>query len=103
MAGLAEAQAAASAERDALRQELDHAAIADPDAGRICLGADSVRRLVPHDPPPEALAAPCPPPVALPVRAMTQAEVETAWRVDRMALADCGERLDLLAQWSRAR
>lgn len=58
---------------------------------------------VPHDPPPEALAAPCPPPVALPVRAMTQAEVETAWRVDRMALADCGERLDLLAQWSRAR
>lgn len=45
VAGLAEAQAAASAERDALRQELDHAAIADPDAGRICLGADSVRRL----------------------------------------------------------
>ena len=45
VAGLAEAQAAVSAERDALRQELDHAAIADPDAGRICLGADSVRRL----------------------------------------------------------
>jgi hypothetical protein len=43
--GLAEAQATAAAERDALRQELDHAAANDPDADRQCLGADSVRRL----------------------------------------------------------
>ena len=43
--GLAEAQAAAEMERDRLRQELDDAARNDPDADRICLGADSVRRL----------------------------------------------------------
>ena len=43
--GLAEAQAATAAERDRLREDLDHAAIADPDAGRVCLGADSLRRL----------------------------------------------------------
>lgn len=43
--GLAEAQAAARAERDRLRQELDDAARRDPDADRLCLSADSVRRL----------------------------------------------------------
>jgi hypothetical protein len=34
---------------------------------------------------------------------MTQAQVETAWRADRLALLDCGERLALLAQWAAAR
>lgn len=43
--GLAEAQALAALERDRLREELDNAANADPYAGRVCLGADSVRRL----------------------------------------------------------
>ncbi|MCW1932596.1 hypothetical protein [Pararhodobacter zhoushanensis] len=43
--GLAEAQAAAALERDRLQQELDDAAANDPDADRMCLGADSVRRL----------------------------------------------------------
>lgn len=43
--GLAEAQALVAADRDRLRQELDDAAIADPDADNMCLGADSVRRL----------------------------------------------------------
>ena len=43
--GLIEAQAAATAERNALREELDHAAATDPDADRLCLGADSVQRL----------------------------------------------------------
>lgn len=43
--GLAEAQAAATAERNALRQELDNAAANDPDADRMCLGRASVQRL----------------------------------------------------------
>lgn len=43
--GLAEAQAQAVLERDRLRVELDNAARIDPDADRMCLGADSVRRL----------------------------------------------------------
>lgn len=43
--GLAEAQAAATAERNRLRQELDDAARNDPDASRQCLAAESVRRL----------------------------------------------------------
>ncbi|MCA2013994.1 hypothetical protein LCM17_21065 [Cereibacter sphaeroides] len=43
--GLAEAQAAATTERNALREELDNAAANDPDADRMCLGADSVQRL----------------------------------------------------------
>ena len=43
--GMAETQAAVAAERDRLREDLDNAAIADPDADRVCLGADSVRRL----------------------------------------------------------
>lgn len=48
-------------------------------------------------PPPAALVAPCERPVALPDRGMSQAEVETAWRRDRLALADCGGRLEGLA------
>lgn len=36
---------AVEAERDALARELEDAALQDPDAGRMCLGVDSVRRL----------------------------------------------------------
>lgn len=43
--GLAEAQALAEAERDRLREDLNNAANSDPDAGRVCLSAGSVRRL----------------------------------------------------------
>lgn len=55
------------------------------------------------DAPPDALAAACPAPVVLPIRALTQAEVETAWRTDRAALTDCGQRLALLAAWAGGR
>lgn len=47
--------------------------------------------------PPAALVAPCERPVRLPDRGMSQSEVETAWRRDRIALADCGDRLEGLA------
>lgn len=48
-------------------------------------------------PPPAALVVPCARPVTLPDRGMSQSEVETAWRRDRIALADCGDRLEGLA------
>lgn len=56
---------------------------------------------VPRDAPPQALAAACADPVALPVRALTQAEVETLWRSDRLALLTCGERHALVVAWAR--
>ncbi len=34
---------------------------------------------------------------------MTQREAETAWRSDRLPLADCGERLGLIVLWVGAR
>ena len=49
--------------------------------------------------PPPSLTAPCPRPVGLPERAMTQVQVETAWGRDRSALRACGEQLDGLAGW----
>ncbi|MCW1932595.1 hypothetical protein [Pararhodobacter zhoushanensis] len=45
------------------------------------------------------MTAACPVPVDLPQRALRQVEVETLWRADRTALLDCGERLQVLAQW----
>ena len=42
---LAEVLEAARAEREALAAELEEAANADPDAGRLAIGADSVQRL----------------------------------------------------------
>lgn len=41
---------------------------------------------------PKPLEQPCQRPTELPNRGMAQAEVETAWRTDRLALLDCGER-----------
>lgn len=38
----------------------------------------------------------CPRPVALPDRALTQAEVETLWARDRAALVSCGWKRDAL-------
>lgn len=43
--GLTEAYARAAVERAELQRMLDDAARADPDADRVCLGADSVQRL----------------------------------------------------------
>ena len=67
----------------------------------LALTACSV--FAPVEPPPDTLTVSCPTPADLPPRAMTQREVETAWRADRDALTDCGERLALLAAWARAR
>ncbi len=39
---------------------------------------------------PPQLAAPCPRPVTLPNRALTQAEVEAFWLRDRQRLVECG-------------
>jgi len=52
-------------------------------------------------PPPAGLVEPCPRPVALPDRGLSQAEVETAWRRDRIALVACGDRLTGLAGYLR--
>lgn len=41
---------------------------------------------------PKPLKAECARPQELPDRGMNQAEVETMWRADRLALLDCGER-----------
>jgi hypothetical protein len=41
---------------------------------------------------PEPVGVPCAPPVALPVRSLTRAEVERFWGADRDALRDCGAR-----------
>lgn len=51
------------------------------------------------EPPPTALVAPCDEPTQLPVRTLTQAEVEVAWGRDRAALRACGERHGLLVRW----
>lgn len=51
--------------------------------------------------PPDALVVPCPVPVRLPDRALTQAEVEGAWGADRRALRGCGERHALLVAWAQ--
>jgi len=48
-------------------------------------------------PPGAALTEPCSPPVALPDRALTQAEVEVRWARDRVDLLDCGKRHAALA------
>jgi|GEM_PF-196349 len=49
--------------------------------------------------PPPSLTVACPAPVALPDRALTQAEVELSWGRDRSALRDCGDRLGALTLW----
>lgn len=48
-------------------------------------------------PPPASLVAPCPRPVLLPERALSQVEVERFWGRDRSALRACGEQVDGLA------
>jgi hypothetical protein len=42
------------------------------------------------------LAEPCAQPVALPIRALTQAQVEILWGRDRAALRNCAEMHSLL-------
>ena len=53
------------------------------------------------EPPPAALVAPCDEPAQLPVRTLTQAEVEVWWGRDRAALRDCGEWHGLLVEWAQ--
>lgn len=54
--------------------------------------ADSIRSTEPPqlDAAPPALTQPCPRPVTLPDRALTQAEVEAFWLRDRQRLVECG-------------
>jgi len=59
-----------------------------------CAASTAVK---PHISPPPSLLVPCDKPVRLPVRALTQAEVETWWGRDRAALRRCGERQQSLA------
>ena len=61
-----------------------------------CSASAPVRPL----PPPPSLVAPCAPPVALPVRDVTQGEVETWWGRDRSALRECGEKHAALARYT---
>jgi hypothetical protein len=49
---------------------------------------------------PPSLLAPAAPPVALPDRALAQAEVEILWGRDRTALRQCGSQIDGLARWA---
>ena len=52
------------------------------------------------EPPPPSLTAPCAAPVALPARAMSQAQVESAWGKDRTALVICAARARDLTMWA---
>lgn len=49
--------------------------------------------------PPETIVRPCTPPVDLPDRDATQAEVEIWWGRDRTALRDCAERHELMVKF----
>ena len=52
-------------------------------------------------PPPDTLVVLCQEPQGLPVRTLTQAEVEVWWGRDRAALRDCGEWHGLLVEWAQ--
>lgn len=53
--------------------------------------------------PPENLMKPCAAPVILPDRGLTQAEVETLWRRDRVNLTACGQTLETLKSFYTVR
>jgi hypothetical protein len=71
--------------------------IAAPLALTACLGSTGADVLRPAPPP--SLTAPCPHPVRLPERELTQAEVERFWGRDRSALRACGGQVEGLAEW----
>ena len=52
------------------------------------------------DPPPPSLVQPCRQAVALPARALTQAEVESFWRADRARVAACREKHQGMVDWA---
>lgn len=58
----------------------------------LALAACSGFRAADIEPLPDTVAAPCDLPVALPLRTLTQAEVERFWGSDRDALRDCAAR-----------
>jgi hypothetical protein len=45
----------------------------------------------------------CDAPVVLPETSLTQADVESFWLRDRVALMTCGERLSALTDWYQQR
>lgn len=64
--------------------------------------AGCAERVTPVEiPPPPAMAVEaCRPPVSIPVREATQAEVEQWWGRDRTSLRECGARQRVLTAWS---
>ena len=62
-------------------------------------GSGSVETSLLKPRPPASMTTPCAGPVALPERALTDAEVEVLWGRDRTALRACGERHAALAGW----
>lgn len=71
--------------------------IAAPLALTACLGSTGAD--APRPKPPPSLTAPCAPPVQLPERVLTQADVERFWGRDRTALRACGDQVKALTEW----
>lgn len=73
-------------------------------AGWLCLSVlfSGCSSAVPVEvpPPPAALVGACAEPSRLPMRSLTQAEVERLWGADRDALRDCVDRHRALAAWA---
>lgn len=55
------------------------------------------------EPAPAELLSECDKPVRLPDRSLTQAEVETFWLRDRVALIECGQTKEALIDYYRQR
>lgn len=68
----------------------------------LLTACDDWRGSSPIAAPPPSLTAPCPAPVTLPDRGLTQAEVEVAWGRDRRALRACAGQVDGLAAWAES-
>lgn len=67
----------------------------------LLLAACGPRAPLGLDPPPADLLADCPAPLSLPLRDVTQAEVERLWGSDRARLRACRDRHRALADWAQ--
>jgi hypothetical protein len=65
----------------------------------LCLASCASTSVEPLLPPP-SLTSRCAAPVRLPVRDLTDQEVEVLWGRDRDALKACGSQLDGLSNWA---
>lgn len=50
--------------------------------------------------PPPSLTQPCQPAVDLPMRDLTQADVEQFWRADRARISACREKHQAMVDWA---